>query len=31
MACFFSAKVRRFAKGFVRCRIDLYPGEIDKP
>jgi GNAT superfamily N-acetyltransferase len=30
LASFFSAKARRFADTFVGCRIELYPGEIDK-
>lgn len=30
MACFFSARAREHAQSFVGCRIELYPGEIDK-
>jgi aminoglycoside 2'-N-acetyltransferase I len=30
MGDFFSAKARRFSDTFMGCRIDLYPGEIDK-
>jgi aminoglycoside 2'-N-acetyltransferase I len=30
MACFFSGKARAAAETFVGCRIELYPGEIDK-
>lgn len=30
MARFFSARARRRAKEFVGCRVELYPGEIDK-
>jgi GNAT superfamily N-acetyltransferase len=30
MGDFFSARARQFAETFVGCRIELYPGEIDK-
>jgi aminoglycoside 2'-N-acetyltransferase I len=30
MGCFFSARARASAAAFIGCRIELYPGEIDK-
>jgi len=30
MACFFSTRALERAETFIGCRIELYPGEIDK-
>jgi hypothetical protein len=30
MGCFFSARARASAEMFIGCRVELYPGEIDR-